>query len=195
MSSEKVYENEEVYEHKDVYENIGEMPMPVNFRYAEVFRQGRPRHGKPGKLSTYDLFYIKHPPMDTVRRAKLFSAFDALKGFGDRIASKEVLYEDRRELTEEEKKELDRRLAVIRRLTASGRLARQNKVEVKVTRFVPCTDPESEACGAGRGQYETVSGIVRRVDEYRRAILVGDERISLDSVTGITGNPILEQDE
>ena len=34
MSSEKVYENEEVYEHKDVYENIGEMPMPVNFRKA-----------------------------------------------------------------------------------------------------------------------------------------------------------------
>ena len=135
MSSEKVYENEEVYEHKDVYENIGEMPMPVNFRYAEVFRQGRPRHGKPGKLSTYDLFYIKHPPMDTVRRAKLFSAFDALKGFGDRIASKEVLYEDRRELTEEEKKELDRRLAVIRRLTASG-------LKITATR--------SSACSTGR---------------------------------------------
>ena len=93
-----------------VYESIGIMPMPVNFRHAEVFRRGRPRHGKPGKLSTYDAFYIKHPPMDTVRRAKLFSSFDALKGFGDCIASKEVLYEERHELTEEERGELDRRL-------------------------------------------------------------------------------------
>lgn len=177
-----------------VYESIGIMPMPVNFRHAEVFRRGRPRHGKPGKLSTYDAFYIKHPPMDTVRRAKLFSSFDALKGFGDCIASKEVLYEERHELTEEEKGELDRRLSILRSLTASGRLARQNKVAVKITRFVPCTDPESDFCGSGRGQYETVSGIVRRVDVYRRTIVVGEEKISLDAVTEISGNPILEQD-
>ena len=161
-----------------VYESIGIMPMPVNFRHAEVFRRGRPRHGKPGKLSTYDAFYIKHPPMDTVRRAKLFSSFDALKGFGDCIASKEVLYEERHELTEEEKGELDRRLSILRSLTASGRLARQNKVAVKITRF----------------EYETVSGIVRRVDVYRRTIVVGEEKISLDAVTEIWGNPILEQD-
>ena len=32
--------------------------MPANFRYAEIFRRGRPRHGKPGLLSTYDAFYI-----------------------------------------------------------------------------------------------------------------------------------------
>ena len=98
------------------------------------------------------------------------------------------------ELTEEEKGELDRRLSILRSLTASGRLARQNKVAVKITRFVPCTDPESDSCGTGRGQYETVSGIVRRVDVYRRTIVVGEEKISLDAVTEIWGNPILEQD-
>ena len=97
-------------------------------------------------------------------------------------------------MTEEEKGELDRRLSILRSLTASGRLARQNKVAVKITRFVPCTDPESDSCGTGRGQYETVSGIVRRVDVYRRTIVVGEEKISLDAVTEIWGNPILEQD-
>ena len=66
--------------------------MPANFRYAEIFRRGRPRHGKPGVLSTYDAFYIKHPPMSPLRRAKLFAPFDALAGFGGRIAAKEVLY-------------------------------------------------------------------------------------------------------
>lgn len=176
-----------------VYGSVGKMSMPVNFRYADVFLRGRPRHGRPGRLSSYDAFYRKHPPMDTVRRAKLFSSFDALKGFSDCIASKEVLYVDRRELTEEEKEELDRRLAIIRRLTYCSRLARENRVNVDVTRFVPCVDPESEACGTGRGRYETVSGIVQRVDEHRRAILVGEECIALDTVTEISGNPILEQ--
>ena len=74
------------------YAGIGNISMPANFRYAEIFRRGRPRHGKPGVLSTYDAFYIKHPPMSPLRRAKLFAPFDALAGFGGRIAAKEVLY-------------------------------------------------------------------------------------------------------
>ena len=138
--------------------------MPANFRYAEIFRRGRPRHGKPGVLSTYDAFYIKHPPMNTLRRAKLFAPFDALAGFGGRIAAKEVLYKERQFLTEEEKEELD-----------------------------PCEDPESESFGSGRGQYRTVAGIVRKVDILKRRILVGDENIDLDTVTALSGNPLLEQ--
>ena len=80
-------------QYTDKYAGIGNMSMPANFRYAEIFRRGRPRHGKPGVLSTYDAFYIKHPPMNTLRRAKLFAPFDALAGFGGRIAAKEVLYQ------------------------------------------------------------------------------------------------------
>ena len=76
------------------YADIGKIPMPANFRYAEIFRRGRPRHGEPGVLSTYDAFYIRHPPMDPLRRAKLFAPFDALSGFSGRIAAKEVLYKD-----------------------------------------------------------------------------------------------------
>ena len=34
----------------DTYKEPGRMSMPVNFRHADVFRRGRPRHGKPGIL-------------------------------------------------------------------------------------------------------------------------------------------------
>ena len=125
--------------------------MPANFRYAEIFRRGRPRHGKPGVLSTYDAFYIKHPPMSPLRRAKLFAPFDALAGFGGRIAAKEVLYKERKILTEEEKEELDRRLAVIHRLAPDTRTAQKNRLSIEVTYFSPCEDPVSESFGSGRG--------------------------------------------
>jgi len=158
------------------YAGIGNMSMPANFRYAEIFRRGRPRHGRPGVLSTYDSFYIKHPP-----------------GFGGRIAAKEVLYKERQILTEEEKEELDRRLAVIRSLAPDSRTARKNRIRIEVTYFSPCEDPESESFGSGRGQYRTVTGIVRKVDILKRRILVGDENIDLDTVTALSGNPLLEQ--
>ena len=54
---------------------IGYMPMPVNFEYRSLFLHGRPKHEK------FDDFWRKHPPMDKVHRAKIFSAFDALAGF------------------------------------------------------------------------------------------------------------------
>ena len=175
------------------YAGIGNMSMPANFRYAEIFRHGRPRHGKPGVLSTYDAFYIKHPPMNTLRRAKLFAPFDALAGFGGRIAAKEVLYKERQFLTEEEKEELYRRLAVIRSLAPVTRTARKNQLRIEVTYFTPCEDPESEFFESGYGRYQTVSGVVRNVDVLKRRILIGDENIDLDTVTALSGNPLLEQ--
>jgi hypothetical protein len=56
----------------------------MNFRYSTVYEKGKPVHGK------FDIFSIKHPPMELSRRAKIFSPFDALKGFGEAIASKEA---------------------------------------------------------------------------------------------------------
>ncbi len=32
-----------------------------------------------------DSFYVKHPPMELSRRAKIFSPFDALKGFDEEL--------------------------------------------------------------------------------------------------------------
>ena len=67
--------------------------MPADFPYAEVLRKGQPVH------TPTDDFRLKHPSMPAGRRAKIFSPFDALKGFNEAVASKEVLYEMRRQLS------------------------------------------------------------------------------------------------
>ena len=159
---------------------VGYMPMPVNFEYRSLFLHGRPRHEK------YDDFWRKHPPMDTVHRAKIFSAFDALAGFGDCIAGKEVPYCDRRHLSEEEHEELDRKLSVLRRLTRNSKEVRKNRPQVSVEYFSPCTDRNSFAYGTG-GLYETASGICRKIDDVSGTITVGETVIPLDGITSVTG--------
>lgn len=61
----------------------------MNDRYKKVLEKGRPTH------TPYDDFYIKHPPMDLTRRAKIFSPFDALKGFNEEITNTETEFESK----------------------------------------------------------------------------------------------------
>ncbi len=58
-----------------------------NFRYEKVIEKGKPIHDK------YDSFSAKHPSMDLNRRAKIFSPFDALKGFNEAILETEEAVE------------------------------------------------------------------------------------------------------
>jgi len=59
-------------------------PVPSSFRYRNVLEKGKPVHDRN------DLFFAKHPPMDLYRRAKIFSPFDALKGFSDELAKSQA---------------------------------------------------------------------------------------------------------
>ena len=70
--------------------------------------------------------------MDVGRRAKIFSPFDALKGFNEAIASKDILYRDRIELNEADQNELDHRLQILKGMTYNGRMARANRIKVTV---------------------------------------------------------------
>lgn len=119
--------------------SIGVMAMPADFRYREVFLKGKPQHDR------FDLFRARHPSMDVGRRAKIFSPFDALKGFNEAIASKDILYRDRIELNEDDQNELDRRLQILKGMTYNGRMARANRIKVTVVYYVPCADENSEA--------------------------------------------------
>lgn len=124
--------------------------------------------------------------MDRTHRAKIFSAFDALAGFGDCIASKEVAYCDRRHLSEEEHENLDKKLSLLRRLTRNSREVRKNRPQISVEYFSPCTDSNSFAYGSG-GLYETVSGICRKIDDVAGTITIGETVIPLDDITDVTG--------
>ena len=123
--------------------------MPANFRYREVALRGRPQH------EGWDAFSIKHPPMPASRRAKIFSPFDALKGFSEAISSKEVQYVYRIELDADAEAELSRKLEILHNLTWNGRMARANRVIASVKYFVPCQDVNNFAF-ANAGLYETV---------------------------------------
>lgn len=158
--------------------SIGVMAMPADFRYRDVFLKGKPQHDR------FDLFRIRHPSMDVRRRAKIFSPFDALKGFNEAIASKDVLYRDRIELCEEDKDELDRRLRILKGLTFNGHMARENRVKITVIYYVPCSDEFNEAFNI-RGRYRKVTGICWNVDEIYGTILLDRIRISFDDILRI----------
>lgn len=65
---------------------LGSMAMPSNFKYRRVHQEGRPQHAE------YSDFWRRHMPMDPARRAKIFTAFDALRGFDDMIATAESVH-------------------------------------------------------------------------------------------------------
>ena len=155
---------------------IGYMTMPANFEYKDVYLKGQPLHQR------FDPFRLKHPAMESCRRAKIFAPFDALAGFSDSIAAKEVLYEFKRDLDDSEKEVIDRRLATLHRLTWNGKLARENKVPVSITYYVPCSDKDNFSYGY-RGQYVTVTGICRKIG--MGSIQVDDTAIPLADVFSI----------
>ena len=158
---------------------IGVMAMPADFRYREVFLKGKPQHDR------CDPFRIRHPRMNTGHRAKIFAPFDALKGFNEAVSAKEVLYEHRIELSPEDAAELDRRLTILHNLTYNSRMARANRVQVSVTYYQPCMDPNHDDYKL-RGQYQTISGICWNVDaEVNRTITSDRMKLSLDDVLRI----------
>lgn len=158
---------------------VGYMTMPAEFAYRDVFLLGKPEHDR------YDLFSAKHPKMDVGHRAKIFAPFDALKGFSEAVASKDVLYVDHVELQDEDRAELNRRLEILHNLTFNGRMARQNRVHVSVTYYEPCMDVNSEVYGL-KGQYKTISGICWKVDsEIEQTIRVDRKEIPFEDILKI----------
>lgn len=158
---------------------IGKMAMPADFRYRDVFLKGRPVH------EGMDAFLIRHPRMDVVHRAKIFAPFDALRGFDFAIMCKNELYTDKAVLSPEDSEELSRRLEILHNLTYNGRMARENRVQVSVTYYEPCSDKNHEAFRI-QGQYKTITGICWNVDaEVTRTILIDRTRISLEDILRI----------
>lgn len=158
---------------------VGYMSMPDGFRYREVFMKGKLQH------EMFDKFSVRHPKMDVGKRAKIFAPFDALKGFNEAIADKEIPYVRQKELSDEDKAKLGHQLNVLHSLTYNSHLERQNFVTVTVTYFEPCSDPNSEAYGI-KGLYQTVTGICWKVDaEVEKEIIIASLRIDFGRIYSI----------
>lgn len=97
-----------------------------------------------------------HPRMSLQARAAQFSPFAALTGFDEAVREVERTTEERIELDEYERAELDYRL---HRLQMAG----ENRPVVEITYFV--SDPLKSG-----GSYVTERGVIRNIDSYRRTI-------------------------
>ena len=158
---------------------IGETKMPINFKYKDIFLRGKPMHDK------YDAFSIRHPKMSAAHRAKIFSPFDALKGFSEAVSAKTVLYQENNELGPEEQEELDKKVKILQWYTRNSRVAKENHVVVRVTYYIPCTDINHELYKK-QGTFQDVVGICMGIDPtVTRTIRIGETKILLDDVRKI----------
>lgn len=110
--------------------------------------------------------------MSMTDRAAQFSPFAALTGYDAAIQETGRLTEQRIELTEDSRAELDRKQQLLAEHLSEA-------PEVSVTYFVP----DQRKSG---GAYVTVTGRVKKVDSYRRRMLLDDGTwLPLDEITAL----------
>ena len=163
---------------------IGYMPHPAEFKYDDVLRHGKPVH------AINDSFAVKHPAMSLGKRAKIFSPFDALKGFTEAVEAKDELYVERVELSEDECADLDKKITELQELVRNGSAARENNVTVTVTHFVPCVDENNDAYGF-RGQYVETKGVLTEIDTVKKLITVDNKRLRFDDILRLEKSEVL----
>ncbi len=125
-----------------------------------------------------DIIHLPHhvsktrPQMSLEDRAAQFSPFAALTGYDAAILETGRLTEDKLELGEETRAILDRKQRYLAEII-------DTKPEITVTYFVP---DEKKSGGA----YSTVTGFLKRIDEYERQLVLTDGRkILLDAIFDI----------
>lgn len=99
--------------------------------------------------------------MEQADRAKQFMPFDPLKGFREALLEKERIIVPRKELSEEQKEELDRKLRQI-----------QKRDMVTVEYFQ-------------KGEYVKVTGMVARIDKTSRILKVVNTKINFDDISDL----------
>ena len=102
----------------------------------------------------------RHPRMPLENRAAQFMPFAALTGFGDAIDETARITDEKLELTEDELRILDEKLAELRPLLSQ-------RPEVTFVYYEP--DARKEG-----GAYITRTGIVKKINDYGRSILLED---------------------
>lgn len=100
----------------------------------------------------------KHPRMSMGERAAQFSPFAALTGFGEVIRETGRLTDQRVELGESDREELERQLNYLR-------ACERERPGVQVTYFVPDEFKEG-------GSYTTITGKLKRVDPGERILML-----------------------
>lgn len=106
--------------------------------------------------------------MDRENRAKQFMPFDALKGLRAALAEKERVIVGKRELSEEQKEELDRKLK---------RIEKQDIITVEYF---------------DNDEYVRVRGMVSGLDLSGRILKIVNQKISFDTIFDLQGEKLEE---
>lgn len=123
----------------------------------------------------------KRPKMPLCDRAAQFSPFAALTGYDEAIKESARLTEQRRELSDEKKNELNAKLSLLR-------IKNRSRTEVNIIYFIP--DQKKDG-----GAYTSVTGAVRRIDDCRRIIIMeNQQKIPLDDIWDISGQVFREME-
>ena len=127
-----------------------------------------------------DIIHLPHhvsatrPRMSLIDRASQFSPFAALTGYDEAIKETGRLTDDRIELDENTRTALDIKQAILAENI-------NTHPEISITYFLP------DAKKAG-GEYVTVTGSLKRIDEYERLMIFMDGRkVPMDEITNMEG--------
>lgn len=112
------------------------------------------------------------PQMSMLDRAAQFSPFAALTGYDDAIKETGRLTDEKIEMDEDRKAALDMKQAYLIEMI-------EEQPEISITYFLP------DAKKSG-GAYVTVTGNLKRFDEYERLLILTDgKKIPMDDIADI----------
>ncbi len=123
-----------------------------------------PRHVSPSR-----------PPMSREKRAAQFAPFAALTGHEEAVKETARLTDKRIYLDETVKTKLNEKLRIVNEKLG-------HKTEITITYF----QPDDNKAG---GEYTSISGIVKRIDDYERVLIMEDgSKIEIDEIINIKGD-------
>lgn len=112
------------------------------------------------------------PQMSMLDRAAQFSPFAALTGYDDAIKETGRLTDEKIEMDEDRKAALDMKQAYLIEMI-------DEQPEISITYFLPDTKKSG-------GAYVTVTGNLKRFDEYERLLILTDgKKIPMDDIADI----------
>ena len=111
----------------------------------------------------------KHPQPTMADRAARFAPFAAITGYEEMVLEEARVTDDRIEMDESSKAALNEKLNMILEFI-------DEQPEVKITYF----EPDKKKAG---GAYVTVTGTVKRIDEYEHLVIMTDgKKINIDDI-------------
>ena len=116
----------------------------------------------------------KHPQPTVADRAARFAPFAAITGYEEMVLEEARVTDDRIEMDESSKAALNEKLNMILEFI-------DEQPEVSITYF----EPDKRKAG---GAYVTVTGTVKRIDEYEHLVIMTDgKKINIDDIYNLQG--------